>query len=223
MPTECELLVSIWCSPAPIEPLAKALHTECLSYLESVKLAIPRTLQSLPAEIQSQIIEKLGFVGRAKLRETNHFYNATISAVTPNSEELRELILATESEDYATEKQLLACNSCLRLRHASKFRDTQTRGKRIRNGSERHLRLCLQCAIWKGWYRLGKFIQVDGEDVYLCRCRRVTLRAHLPPNWLTHKRCTDCYFQTEESRKMRKDPDRAREKPWMGLMKEFTL
>ncbi|KAM0310949.1 hypothetical protein ACHAO8_007653 [Botrytis cinerea] len=108
MPTECELLVSIWCSPAPIEPLAKALHTECLSYLESVKLAIPRTLQSLPAEIQSQIIEKLGFVGRAKLRETNHFYNATISAVTPNSEELRELILATESEDYATEKQLLA-------------------------------------------------------------------------------------------------------------------
>ncbi|CCD52962.1 hypothetical protein BofuT4_P138860.1 [Botrytis cinerea T4] len=110
MPTECELLASIWCSPAPIEPLAKALHTECLSYLESVKLAIPRTLQSLPAEIQSQIIEKLGFVGRAKLRETNHFYNATISAVTPNSEELQTL--RQEEKESAMDQSAIFVFAC---------------------------------------------------------------------------------------------------------------
>ncbi|THV44388.1 hypothetical protein BGAL_0655g00020 [Botrytis galanthina] len=191
MSTECKLLAKIWCSPTPTTPSAKALHTACLSYLESVKLPTSysstelRTLESLPAEIQYQIIGNLGF--------TNHFYNATIPAPTPTNEELRELILATESEIYAMRKQLLACNNCLRLQHVSKFRDTQTRGKRVRDGPQRHLRLCLQCAIWKGWYRLGKFVQVGGEDVYICRCRRATPKANLPPNWLTHKRCADCY------------------------------
>ncbi|KAF7944580.1 uncharacterized protein EAE97_005213 [Botrytis byssoidea] len=222
MSTECKLLAKIWCSPTPTAPSAKALHTACLSYLESVKLATsclspePRTLESLPAEIQYQIIRNLGFVGKTKLRQTNHFYNATIPAPTPTDEELRELILATESENFAIERQLLACNNCLRLRHVAKFRDTQTRGKRIRDGPQRYLRLCLQCAIWKGWYRLGKFIQVDGEDVYICRCRRATPKANLPPNWLTHKRCTDCYSKIETSRQ-REDSKR---KP-NGLLKKW--
>ncbi|TGO64815.1 hypothetical protein BCON_0005g00110 [Botryotinia convoluta] len=229
MSTKCELLAKIWCSPTPTVPLAKALHAACLSYLESVQLPTfcsnpkpRRTLESLPAEIQLKIIGNLGFVGNTKLRETNHFYNTTIPAPTPTDEELRELILATESEDYATKKQLLACNNCLRLRHVSKFRDTQTRGKRIRNGPQRHLRLCLKCAIWKGWYRLGKFIQVNGEDVYICRCRRATPKATLPSNWLTYKRCADCYSKTEKSRKIREDLGRKREEPWLAWMKGFT-
>ncbi|TGO77913.1 hypothetical protein BELL_0086g00190 [Botrytis elliptica] len=196
MSTECELLAKIWCSPTPSAPLAKALHTACLSHLESVKLRTscsspktPRTLQSLPAEIQLMIIGKLGFIGKTKLRQTNHFYNSIIPAPTPTDEELRELILATESENYAIRKQLLACNNCLRLQHVSKFGDTQKIGKRIRDGPQCHLRLCLQCAIWKGLYQLGKFIQVGGEDVYICRCRRAAPKANLPSNWLTHKRC----------------------------------
>ncbi|TGO08271.1 hypothetical protein BTUL_0217g00150 [Botrytis tulipae] len=169
MSTECKLLAKIWCSPTPTAPSAKALHTACLSYLESVKLATscsnpePRTLESLPTEIQYQIIRNLGFVGITKLRQTNHFYNATIPAPTPTDEEIRELILLTELENYAIERQLLACNNCLRLQHVSKFRDTQTKGKRIRDGPQRHLRLCLQCAIWKGWYRLERRQQAQAE------------------------------------------------------------
>ncbi|TEY83157.1 hypothetical protein BOTCAL_0025g00160 [Botryotinia calthae] len=121
MPAECELLVRIWCSPAPTEPLANALHTECLSYLESVKLPMSRTLQSLPAEIQSQIIENLGFVGRAKLRETNYFYNATIPAVTPNNEELlvyacdmypNSEILRQEEKEFAMDPSAIFVSAC---------------------------------------------------------------------------------------------------------------
>ncbi|TGO58653.1 hypothetical protein BOTNAR_0177g00150 [Botryotinia narcissicola] len=107
MSTECKLLEKIWCSPTHTAPSAKALHTACLSYLESVKMATsfsnpePRTLESLPAEIQFQFIRNSGFVGNTKLRQTNHFYNAHIPAPTPTDEELRELILVTESENYA--------------------------------------------------------------------------------------------------------------------------
>ncbi|KAF5874364.1 uncharacterized protein Bfra_004369 [Botrytis fragariae] len=227
MSTECKLLAKIWCSPTPTAPAAKVLHTACLLYLESIKLSTscsspePRTLESLPAEIQYKIIGYLGFMGKTKLRQTNHFYNTTIPAPTPTDEELRELILATESEDYATSKQLLACNNCLRLRHVSKFRDTQTKGKRIRNGPQRHLRLCLQCAIWKGWYRLGKFIKVYGEDVYICRCRRATPKANLPSNWIAHKRCADCFSEMEKSRQRREESKRKRKDVLMMAWKEW--
>lgn len=37
--------------------------------------------------------------------------------------------------------------------------------------------------------------------MYICRCRRTTPKANLPPNWLTHRRCADCYSKMEKSRK----------------------
>ncbi|KAF7900542.1 uncharacterized protein EAF01_007844 [Botrytis porri] len=228
MSTECQLLAKIWCSPTPTAPLLKALHAECLSYLESVKLSTscsspePRTLESLPAEIQDKIIGYLGFVGKTKLRQTNHFYNATIPAPTPTNEGLRELILATESEKYARKNKLLACNNCLRLRHRSRFTDIQAEGKRIRNGPHRHLRLCLQCAMWKGLYRPGEFVQVNGEDVYICRCRSITPKANLPSNWLKHKRCADCYSKIERARQRRQDSEPKERNAWITRMTGFT-
>ncbi|KAJ8071455.1 hypothetical protein OCU04_001775 [Sclerotinia nivalis] len=192
MTSECRLLAKIWCSPTPKAPLLDALHTACLAYLESTRLCTdPKTwsipepitnIEQLPSEVQSVIIENLTSVDKARLRVTNHFYHATIPRLTVTHEEL----LAAELEDYETEKLLLACRICHRLRHISKFANVQRAGRRGRNGSQRHKRFCLDCGIEMKFYHPSGYIYVGKKQMRVC-----------PEHWKLE--CTDrCLLKKDE-------------------------
>ncbi|CAD6443666.1 bb062898-4469-4ead-b1f9-82d1e3654ff3 [Sclerotinia trifoliorum] len=188
--SECKLLAKIWCSPTPKAPLIKALHSACLTYLESTKLyqdpeawpILPpiKNIQQLPSEILSLIMENLTPVDKGRLRVTNHFYHATIPRPTVTHEDL----LAAESQDYEQKNHLLACGICCRLRHISNFGNVQITGRRARSGPQRHKRFCLDCGVKKLFYRPDGYIYVGTNEIRLCPEHR---RFECTARCLSHK------------------------------------
>ena len=77
-------------------------------------LTLPR-LTALPLELLLHIISYLTFDDCVKFNKVCRFYHAIIPTPT-----LKEL-LAIETEDWALEKQLLACSGCVRLRKSCNF------------------------------------------------------------------------------------------------------
>lgn len=134
------------------------------------------TLSDLPTEIHLNILARLPFDAKARLRSTSRYFH---SLILPFS--LHDLLVA-EGEDYAVARDLLTCTYCLRLLHKSEFGDKMTKKGKGRRGSKSHNRFCVECGLYPPLsctgYGREQFVKWGGQEfvvVFCLRCRKMEL------------------------------------------------
>jgi hypothetical protein len=134
------------------------------------------TLSDLPNEIHLDIIARLPYDAKARLRLTNRYFHGLILLFSHDD------LLVAEEEEYAVARDLLTCKHCLRLRHKSEFGENMTKKKKARGGSESHNRFCVGCGLHpplgRNGYSRGQCVRWGGQEftVVVCvRCRKIEL------------------------------------------------
>ncbi|KAI0377367.1 hypothetical protein F5Y04DRAFT_179906 [Hypomontagnella monticulosa] len=137
-----------------------------------------QSLDSIPGEIQNQIISELGGFEKLMLRAVSKYFRAIIPVTA-------ELLLEAENSHFSISKALYGCYDCLRLRPAHTFSDNLRKKKRRRNGEATTTRFCIECGLSaKGGrmrYQQGQFITVNGVRHVVCvQCNEYGRAAHQP-------------------------------------------
>jgi hypothetical protein len=149
-------------------------------------------LISLIRELQLEIVEKLSYRDKARLRATNHYFQNLIPTFTHDD------LLAAEREEWATSQNLLTCRDCMQLRHKSAFGDAMRRRRKGRNGTRRYDRFCINCGLHpplrQSRYSAGTSVEVDGKRFVVCgMCWRLKIDWHQASG-----QCIECYRLEEK-------------------------
>ncbi|KAF2844090.1 hypothetical protein T440DRAFT_473671 [Plenodomus tracheiphilus IPT5] len=163
-------------------------------------------LQNMPPEILLDIQSNLSYASRIALRLTcrelhlkiddpdrhandNHTGAEDLVQTTRRCYSMKDLLEIEMWPEYnsaqdrsAGSKQpfagfdFFACNSCHRIRCASRFSNAMMKGKRGKLGSGTHAeksgRFCISCGIRVGIYKRGDWLQYGGalgSCAYICR------------------------------------------------------
>jgi hypothetical protein len=134
------------------------------------------TLSDLANEIHLDIIARLPYDAKARLRSTNLYFYGLILPFSHDD------LLVAEGEEYAVARDLLTCKYCLHLLHKSEFGDNMTKKKKARVGSESRNRFCVGCGLYPplgcSGYSRGQCVRWGGQEfavMFCVRCRKIEL------------------------------------------------
>ncbi|SPJ91980.1 uncharacterized protein FTOL_13634 [Fusarium torulosum] len=162
-------------------------------------LSSPRSLSTLPNEIQNAIINQLDSFDKLILRTTSRHFR-TMVAITVND------VLAAERASVSLGKDLLGCYDCLCLRRAECFADNTRRGKTGRWGSKPISRFCIDCGLHLSSgttrYNRANRIVIGGEGFVTCWCEKGGI---LPEDSFSENRwvCMTCWEPVARRRRQR--------------------
>ncbi|KAJ0418531.1 hypothetical protein BJY00DRAFT_314897 [Aspergillus carlsbadensis] len=125
-------------------------------------------LLTLPPELHLLILTYLPFPSRTHLALTCTYFHNLIPPMTHTE------LLAAESTEFATTRDLYACRYCLRLRHSSAFGDRMLHRRRGRRGKSAGRRFCVECGLRPrggGEARYGPGAKVVRGGVVFVVCR----------------------------------------------------
>ncbi len=189
----------------------------------SDSVRIPITLSDLSNEIHLDIIARLPFDGRARLRSTNRYFHGLILPFSHDD------LLVAEGEEYAVARDLLTCKYCLRLSHKSEFGDNMTKKKKARGGSERHNRFCVGCGLHPSLgctgYSRGQCVKWGRQEFVVVFCVRC-MKIELAEDDGKLKECRYCQKRRMEIRRKEEEHERrvrrkAEREAWHRRAKEF--
>ena len=158
----------------------------------SSSMAKSSLMMKLPPEIHLAIADNLAFPDIVNLRNTSVYFHSLIKRLTHKE------LLEAEMSPFANLHHLYTCMDCVRLRPSSKFADNMRKGKKRKEGQEKHARFCVECGIRPkprtSRYSPGTRIVVNGENKIMC------ISCHRYKNGVTDsmvKQCEDCWNQSQ--------------------------
>lgn len=175
----------------------------------------PRTLLTIPVELQREIFDLLEYPTLQVLCATHPHFRAVVDldhlrASKPPAYFLGQLIIAAASDPFFAPRELFACKDCLRLRPGIKF-DDWIRSKR------EITRYCIDCGLLSR-YHPGTRIDALGVPGLLCRNCKVFKQGEAEVRPGDEVVCWSCFGVVRRKKELEMGPIERSIRRWMKAM-----